>query len=124
MLVLTRFIARHELKPLERYLGIDDVLTGARKVIKGLAVETKPPRSLHGLRFFKIRLGGRQSARMIVFVLVENNKVVPLMIRLKKDNVFGTNMAMNDPTLVKQMSKNLDEAMADIEAKRYQEFEL
>jgi len=124
MLVLTRFVARHELKPLERYLSINDVLTGARKILKGLAVETKPPRPVSGLRFFKIRLGGRQSARMIVFVLVENNKVVPLMIRLKKDKVFGTNMAMNDPALVKQVNKNLDEAMADIKAKRYQEFAL
>ncbi|OGH94659.1 MAG: hypothetical protein A2538_04485 [Candidatus Magasanikbacteria bacterium RIFOXYD2_FULL_41_14] len=124
MLVLTRFVARHELKPLERYLSINDVLTGARKILKGLAVETKLPRPVSGLRFFKIRLGGRQSARMIVFVLVENNKVVPLMIRLKKDKVFGTNMAMNDPALVKQVNKNLDEAMADIKAKRYQEFAL
>lgn len=124
MLVLTRYVAAHELKPLERYLSIKDVLAGAQKILKGLATETKPPRTIAGFRFYKVRLGGTQSARMIVFVVVENQKVVPLMIRLKKDKVFGMNMTMNNPTLIKKININLDEALADIAAKRYQEFTL
>ena len=72
MLVITNFIASHELKPLERYLNIKDVILGAQKVIKGLGTETKPPRHLSGFRFYKVRLGGGQSARMIVFVVVKN----------------------------------------------------
>lgn len=124
MLVLTHFIANHELKPLARYLSIDDVITGAKKVLKGLAVETKPPRSLPGIRFFKIRLGSRQSARMMVFVSIKNQNIFPLVIRLKKDKISGMNMAMNNPTMFKQINKNLDEVLADIEARRYQEFEL
>ena len=124
MLVLTNYVFSHELKPLERYLTIDDVLAGAQKVIKGLGIETKPPRHLSGFRFYKVRLGGGQSARMIVFVVVKNKKVVPLMIRLKKDKILGMNMAMNNSALIKQINKNLDQVLADITAKRYQEFTL
>lgn len=37
MLILCRFIERHELKPLSAQLGLDDLLEGGRKVLKGLA---------------------------------------------------------------------------------------
>jgi len=124
MLVVADYITSHELKPLERYLGIDDVLAGARKVIKGLGIETKPPCHLSGFRFYKVRLGGGQSARMIVFVMVENQKVVPIIIRLKKDKVFGVNMAMNNSVLIRQINKNLDQVLVDIACKRYREFDL
>ena len=121
MLIITRYIARHELAPLKRYLGLAEVVAGAKKVLKGLATETKPLRSLAGFRFYKVRLSGKQSARMVVFVLVENNKVVPLIIRLKKDKLFGQNMIMNDPALVKQMNINLDQVLKDIEQNQYEE---
>ena len=124
MLILTQHVARHELTPLEQYVTLDDVLAGAKKVLKGLAILTKPPRARRGFRFYKVRLGGQQSARMIVFVLVENQKVVPLIIRLKKDKLFGMNMAMNNPAFVKQLNSNLDWALKDIANQRYQEFSI
>jgi hypothetical protein len=77
-----------------------------------------------GFRFYKVRLGRSQIARMIVFVLVENQTVVPLMIRLKKDKVFGMNMAMNNPKVVQQINVNLLHVLKDIELKKYQEFEI
>ncbi|MEK7624858.1 MAG: hypothetical protein AAB467_00735 [Patescibacteria group bacterium] len=124
MLLLTQYVARHELGPLQQYLTLDDVLAGAEKVLKGLAVATKPPRSLSGFRFYKVRIGALQSARMIVFVLLGNEKVVPLIIRLKKDKLFGANMAMNNPALVRQLNSNLDRVLIDIEQKQYQEFDV
>lgn len=124
MLVLTNYIARHELKPLERHIGIDDIIVGSQKIIKGLGVETKSPRRLSGLRFYKVRLGGGQSARMIVFVVVANQKIVPLMIRLKKDKIFGMNMAMDNPAVLMQINRNLDQVLLDIEEKHYTEFSL
>lgn len=124
MLILTKYIAKHELKPLARFFNLEDVLEGARKVLKNLAVETKPPRKLDGFRFFKVRIGRKTKGRMIVFVLVGNKKVVPLLIRQKKDKVFGMNMAMNNAEVVNMLNKNLDCVLGDIEAKRYEEFDL
>lgn len=122
MLILSQYIAKHEFKPLSRFLKLDDLLDGARKVIKGLAVETKPPRDLSGFRFFKVRIGKRNGARMIVFMLTEKQKVVPVLIRLKKDKIFGMNMAMNNPAVVDKISKNLEKILSDIKEHHYQEF--
>lgn len=124
MLILTQYIAKHELKPLSRFLHLDDLLDGARKVLKGLAVEVKSPKNLPNFRFFKVRIGKKNGARMMVFIATENNKVVPLLIRLKKDKIFGMNMAMNNPRVVQQMNKNLDRILTDIRNKGYQEFPL
>lgn len=124
MLVLTRYIAKHEFKPLRRFLRLDDLIDGANKIIKGLAVETKPPRNIPGFRFFKVRIGKKNGARMIVFVVTENKKVVPVLVRLKKDKIFGMNMAMTNPDVVYQINKNLDRILDDIKNKAYQEFAL
>lgn len=122
MLILTHYIAKHEFAPLRRFLGLDDLLDGARKIIKGLAVETKSPRRLPGFRFFKVRIGKRDGARMIVFIVSGNNKVVPILIRLKKDKIFGMNMAMNNPKVVAEINKNLDKILDDMKNIAYQEF--
>ncbi len=122
MLVLTQYIAKHEFGPLQRFLKIDDVITGSKKVLKGLAVEIKPPQKISSFRFFKVRIGKDNNSRMIVFVATENGKVVPVLIRLKKDKIFGMNMSMNNPEVVDQINKNLEHILDDIEKKRYQEF--
>ena len=59
---------------------------------------------------------------MIVFMVTESRKVVPILIRLKKDKIFGMNMAMNNPMVVKQVSLNLGYILEDIKLKRYEEF--
>lgn len=123
MLILTQYIAKHEFKPLSRFLNLDDLLVGAKKIIKGLAIETKAPRSLPGFRFFKVRIGKKNGARMIVFIVTRNNKVVPVLIRLKKDKIFGVNMAMNNPQVVGEINKNLDSILDDMKSKAYQEFD-
>lgn len=124
MLVLTQYIATHELKPLSRFIDLRDIIDGAKKVVKGLAIETKSPSGLVGFRFFKVRIGKRNGARMIVFLMTENQKVVPVLIRLKKDKIFGANMAMNNPSVVIQINKNMDRLIQDIETHQYKEFNL
>ena len=122
MLVLTQYVAKHEFEPLRRVLDVDDLIFGAGKVLKGLAVELRSSNKLQGCRFFKVRIGKRNSVRMIVFVVTETQKVVPVLIRLKKDKIFGMNMSMNNPDVVGQVDKNLGKILDDIENKRYQEF--
>ena len=124
MLILTKYVAKHEFKPLTRFLSLADILDGARKVAKGLAIETKPPQHLPGYRFFKVRIGQRDGARMIVFMVGSNSKVVPVLIRLKKDKVFGENMAMNNSKVVSQIRNNLANILTDIKNQNYEEFPL
>ena len=124
MLILTEYIAKHEFKPLLKHLTLDDILEGGRKVQKNLAQELRPIHSSAGNRFYKVRIGARVHARMIVFMITENRKVVPLLIRLKSDAVFGINMAMNNPAVVDQVEKNFKRVREDIESGRFQGFDL
>lgn len=122
MLILTGYIAKHELKPLQKYFGLKDILEGAEKVLKNLAIPTRSPGDFPGFKFFKVRIGGKVKGRMIVFMLTENKKIVPLLIRLKKDKIFGMNMAMNNPEVVRQINANLDRVLTDMQSGEYQEF--
>jgi hypothetical protein len=103
------------LAPLSRFLNLEDVLAGAEKALKGLATK---------FHFFKVRIGKRNGARMIVFLVTEGQKAVPVLIRLKRDKVFGMNMAMNNEKVVDQLKKNMSRILEDIEAKEYEEFPL
>jgi len=69
MLIITEYIAKHELKPLLRYFTLDDVINGAEKVLKNLAVEVKPTKNLMGVKFFKVRIGSKVKGRMIVLMI-------------------------------------------------------
>ncbi len=123
MLVLSRYIAEHELAPLSRYITLEDVLIGARKVVKGLGIEIKAPIK-GGFRFFKVRVAQKDAGRMVVFVVISTQKVVPVLIRLQKDKVFGMNMAMNNPAVVEEVRKNMGHLLDDIEHGTIEEFAL
>ena len=124
MLILSQYIAKHELMPLYQYFSIKDVIDGAKKVIKGLGQQISPSKAYKSFRFFKVRIGSSTKGRMIVFVLTENQKVVPLLIRLKKDKKMGMNMAANNPNVVTQIDKNLEQVIKDIENGHFEKFEL
>ena len=124
MLVLTRYIAQHELKPLRKFLTIDDLLEGAKKVKKGLAVALRKPVDLAQVSFYKIRIGKKQGARMIVFMKSEKQSVVPVLIRLKSDKMLGMNMSAGNKTVNLQIKKNLSHIVEDIQQKKFEEFSL
>ncbi|MEK7545076.1 MAG: hypothetical protein AAB551_03010 [Patescibacteria group bacterium] len=124
MLIVTDYIFRHELKPLAKYLSLRDISQGASKVLKDLATAVKPPRKLENFRFFKVRIGAKTQGRMIVFATVGNSKIVPVLIRLKKDKIFGMNMSMNNPDVCRQIDANLERVLDDIEKGKCQRFEV
>ena len=60
MLTISQYIIQHELKPLRKYFELNDILEGAEKVLKNLAIETKSPVKLSGFKFFKVVLVEKQ----------------------------------------------------------------
>lgn len=123
MVIITEYIAKRELNPLKRHFDLKDILEGGRKVMKNLGTPIKPPRKLEGFQFYKVNIG-KNEGRMIVFVVVSNKKIVPLLIRLKKDKIYGMNMSSNNPEVVKQLNKNFDHVIKNIEENEYEEFAL
>ena len=122
MLVVSKYIAKHELAPLARRITVQDILVGARKVANGLGIEIKASVPLGGVRFFKVRVGRHHEARMIVFVVTKTLKVVPVLIRLKKDKIFGMNMAMNNSLVIDMLIKNTNHVIDDLQNGAFEEF--
>lgn len=123
-LILTQHVAKHEFAPLKRHFTLDDILNGARKAVDGLGIHIKAPQKLENCRFFKIRIGGNVAGRMIVLIILNKQNAVPLLIRLKKDKIFGMNMSMNNQSVIKELNKNLDKVLDDIRNNRYEKFAL
>ena len=122
--MLTAYIAKHELSPISRSIDIHDILKGAQKITQGFGVGIAPHHHATHLRFFKIRIGAKHCARMVAVVPIENTqKVVPVLIRLKKDKKMGMNMSMSNSAVLEQINYNVDQVIEDIKRKRYQEFE-
>ncbi len=122
MIVITRYIAKHELKPLRRYFELEDIIEGARKIQKNLGIQIHVQSTSSAFQFFKVQIGQKVKGRMIVFMRTGNEKIVPILIRLKKDKIFGMNMSANNTDVAKQISKNLDHILEDIENNNYEEF--
>jgi hypothetical protein len=118
-ILISKYIAKHELKPLEKYIKIDDVKKGAQKIIKGLGKSI----SMHSdspYRFYKVRIGTTTKGRMIVFLITKTQKIIPLLIRLKKDKKMGENISAKNPLTKEAVSKNLSRVLEDVENKQYQ----
>lgn len=120
MLILSKYIVKNELKPLLTHVSLDDIVVGARKVKDGLGIRLQALNSPQ-YRFFKVRIGTMAKARMIVFMLSGSGKIVPVLIRLKKDKKFGMNMAANNPAVVEQVDRNLSHIILDLERGDYEE---
>lgn len=119
MLVLTKYILKNQLKPLSKHFTVKDLVKGARKVLKGLGNKISTPNNKN-FSFYKVRIGSIVKGRMIVF-LTTNNKIVPLLIKLKKDKKMGMNMSANNPYVVEQIDKNLKQVIRDIENGDFEE---
>lgn len=124
MLILSKYIIKHELKPLSKYFSIDDLIDGAKKVIKGLGQEVNPSKVPKSYKFFKVRIGGRVKGRMIVFIVAGNQKVAPILIRLKRDKKIGMNMSTSNPHVVELIDRNVQRVIKDIENGNFEEFGL
>jgi hypothetical protein len=123
MLIITRYILKHELAPILRNIDLQDLLIGAQKVRANLAVELKGGFVSQSVKFFKVRIGKKAKARMIVF-LTTNNSIVPVVIKLKKDKKYGQNLSMNNEDVKNLISRNLDSIHKDVENGDFESYEV
>jgi hypothetical protein len=123
MLILTSYIEEHELKPLKKYFDINDLRVGAKKVLDGLGQQIHLPTFDRHYQYYKVRIGNTVKGRMIVFMMTENKKIVPLLIRLKKDKKYGMNMSQSNPFVVTQIDKNLKSVITDIKDGKFKQYD-
>ena len=122
LLILTDSFIKKEFKPLKKYYSVSDI----KKTV--LKAKIKPD-SLSSLgykngRLLKLRVINKVSGRMAAYAFTGNNWIIPIVLRLKKDKIFGENLAINNKKVKRLILTMLDLAMNDIEKKNYVKKEL
>lgn len=74
----------------------------------------------------KVRMSHKVSGRMISVVIKKSDKIVsiPLVVRLKKDKIFGENLALNNKKAKTLILKMLDAVMNGIKKGKYEKIDI
>lgn len=118
MLILTDSFLKKELKPMRKYFTIADIKKAVLKINKS-AVYFSDLGYKNG-KLLKLRIVNKVAGRLIVYVFTQKNLTVPLVVRLKKDKIFGENLSLNNKKAKALILKMLDLVMDDIKHGRYQ----
>ncbi len=117
-LILTESFLKRELKPLKKYYSIEDIKKTTKKI---------SPSSIRlsnlgykGGELIKLRITSRAVGRIIVYVFKQKDLVVPIVLRLKKDKIFGENLSLNNKKAKMLILGMMDRIMKDINKGNYQ----
>jgi hypothetical protein len=117
MLILTDSFLKKELKPLGKYYTVSDIKKTVLKINKNVVYLSNL--GYKNGKLLKLRLVGKVAGRLIVYIFTQKTAVVPLVIRLKKDKIFGENLSLNNKKGKALIVKMLDLAMEDIKHGHY-----
>jgi len=114
-IILCYSVLNRELKPLLKYFSKGDIKKNVLKVARGLGVEIGGS-FIEGTKLVKVYMTGRGGAgRMIVLVYVSKNYYLPVVVRLKKDKIVGSNLSKGNEAFQKLLEENLGLLMKDLE---------
>ena len=117
MIIFTDSFLQKELKPLKLYYSINDIKKAAQKI--HTSAVSLANFGYKDVELYKMRMPSRVSGRLIVFVFVIDERIVPLVVRLKSDKSFGQNLSLNNPKGKALIIDNLRRSFKDIKAGRY-----
>lgn len=119
IVLISEKIEKAELEPLAKFFTLGDIKRACLKV-RSSGVELGNL-GYANCKILKVRLGSKPAGRMIVFILMDSGVCVPIVIRLKKDKVFGENLATSNKKAKEIIMKNITAAFEDIESGSYRE---
>ena len=116
-LVLTNSFLKRELRPLKKYYSIEDIKKTAKKT------STSTVRMSHlgykGGELMKLRMVNKIAGRIIVYVYRQEDLLIPVLVRLKKDKIIGENLSLNNSRAKLLILDMLNKTMIDIEKGDY-----
>ncbi|MEK9165696.1 MAG: hypothetical protein AAB525_02465 [Patescibacteria group bacterium] len=118
MLILTDSFFKRELKPLGKYFTVADIKKAVLKINKS-AIYFSDLGYKNG-KLLKLRMVNKVAGRLIVYIFTQKDIVAPLVLRLKKDKIFGENLSLNNKRGKALILKMLDLVMNDIKLGHYQ----
>ncbi len=120
-IILCHSILRKEINPLLKYFSKGDIRKYAKKAAKGLRVEIKGS-MISSTKLVKVYMTGKKGAgRLIVLIYVKKDYYIPVLVRLKKDKIVGTNLSKGNKVFQDLLEKNLSSVMKDLKEGNFNE---
>lgn len=123
MLVLCHSILKKEINPLLKYFSIEDLRKAAIKAKNGLGIEIKGS-NYPGTKLYKIYLTGKVAGRSVFLLLIKEQKVTPVFLRLKNDKIIGENISIKNKVFANVLNKYLDLIMTDLKESRFEKIDI
>ena len=113
-ILLCYSVLEKEIKPLLKYFSKGDIKKHVLKASQGLGTELKGA-GIAGTKLLKIYMTGKGGAgRMVILVYVQKNYYLPIILRLKKDKIAGSNLSKGNTMFQKLLEKDLGFIMRDL----------
>jgi len=120
-IILCHSILKKEINPLLQYFSKGDVKKYAQKVARGLGVQIKGS-LIPSTRLVKVYMTGKAGAgRMIILIFIKKEYYLPILVRLKKDKIVGTNLSKENQAFQTLLEKNISLVMKDLEKRNFEE---
>lgn len=118
MILLSESFLSKEFNPLKKYYSLADLRKAISKInISGISLGNLGYK--YG-KLIKVRMVSKVAGRVVVYVVEQKGVVVPIVIRLKKDKIFGENLSLNNKKGEALILYMLKSVMDDIRVGKYQ----
>jgi hypothetical protein len=123
-LILCHSILKKEIKPLLEYFSRGDLKKVAMNASDGLCAKLKSTK-IPDTQLVKVYMTGRGGAvRLVVLVYLGKDYYVPVVLRLKKDKLIGSNMSSMNRAFQNVLDKNLDLIVMDLKNGNFENIDL
>lgn len=122
LLIITDYIKKHELKYVAKYFTTGDIKKSIGKIASsGINMSTF---GYKDCKVVKVHIGSKPSGRMIIYIQIKKDYYFPVILRLKKDKVFGKNLSLQNKKAEQKIAQNLRKILKDVKQGHYEKFEM
>ena len=118
---LCHSVIKKEINPLINHFSKGDIKKYVEKARKGLGIEIKGS-FITGTKLVKVYMTGKSGAgRMIILIYIKKDYYLPIIVRLKKDKIVGTNLSKGNQAFQDLLKKNLNLVVQDLKERNFDE---
>jgi len=121
MVILTKSFLQKEFRSVKKYYTTEDIKKAIEKI--NISADTLSNLGYKDGKLMKLKIASKVSGRLIVYVFIKTSLVVPIVLRLKKDKIFGENLSLENKKAKMLIIKMLDLAMSDIKNVDYEKLD-
>lgn len=121
-IILTKSFLKREFKSLNKHYKLEDL----KKTLKKINSSSICLANLgyKDGKLLKLRITSNISGRLVVYLFEEKNLIIPVVLRLKKDKIFGENLSFNNEKAKSLILDMLDRVMVDIKSGDYEKIQI